>query len=442
MNDQNVNPDNKYDVIIIGGGLNGMLQSLSLAVHGISCAIIDHNDAANMQKFEYDGRTSAITSASLNMINLLGLDENLLGHSEAVDKIMVREGHDGAPIIFEDGDLLARIFENQKLRLALWDAVQKNDHISPYFASNVAQHHVHDHGVDIILGDGTNLTADLLIGADGSNSQVRQWAKIALSQWQYDHHALVGAVLHNKPHDNIAHEIFFNEGPLALLPMPNSAPKPAPKTMPKPGPKPGPKSGPNMGSSSEKSDDGLYRSSLIWSVPKHQSAAYMKLSPAIFCHELDKKTNGLLGSPRLATPLSSYPLGFHSAAQLTTKRIALIGDSAHRVHPIAGQGLNLGFRDVAALTEILVDGTRLGLECGDAQLLERYERWRSLDNLSVSMATDGVNQIYAWRGKFAASVRQMGMGLIQKSDSIKNLLTQEARGAAGELPKMLSGQLV
>lgn len=407
MNRQN----STHDVIIVGGGLIGLLQSLSLAIHGISSAIIDTSDPEAMRLRAFDGRTSAVTSASMNMLQLLGLETDILSSGADVTQIIVRDGHDGPPIIFDDGASLASVFENQKLRVALLDAVQNHDLISTHFAQQIKDQMIDDTGVQIILANGQTLSAALLIGADGSNSNVRKSAHIALSQWQYDHQALVGAITHEKPHNDIAYELFFNEGPLALLPMTNN-------------------------------EDGQYRSSLIWSVPQNQSAAYQKLSPSIFCHELDKKTGGLLGKCNLAAPLIHYSLGFHSANNLTAKRVALIGDSAHRVHPIAGQGLNLGFRDVAALTEILVEGLRLGLDCGDAQLLARYEKWRSVDNLSVSIATDSINHIYAMRGKMASRIRRLGMDLIQKSDSIKGFLTSEARGAAGELPKMLSGHLI
>ena len=395
-----------FDVIIVGGGLIGLLQALSLAQYDIRCAIIDQNNIADMQSERFDGRTSAITSASMNMLDMLGLDRSILGQGADIKKIIVRDGNDGPPLTFDDGDILATVFENQKLRRALLDSVIRHDNISPYFAAVIIDQNIDDYGVNITLDDNTIISANLLIGADGRSSKVRQSAKITLSQWQYDHIALVGAVAHDKPHHNIAHELFFNEGPLALLPMASDTNK-------------------------------QYRSSLIWSVPHSQSQAYQKLSPPIFAHELNKKTNGLLGDSELIAPLIAYPLGFHSAAHLTAKRVALIGDSAHQVHPIAGQGLNLGFRDVAALTETLVDGVRIGLECGDAQLLNRYKRWRSMDNLAVSIATDSINHIYAVKGKTAKNIRHMGMRIIEKSDSIKTFLSREARGAVGEMPKML-----
>ncbi len=399
------------DVIIVGGGLIGLLQSLSLAQYGITSNIIDHSDTQVMQDLKFDGRTSAIISSSLKMLKMLNLDPEILGKGQAIEKIIVRDGYNGPPIDFHDDETLAIVYENQNLRRALLEAVLHNEHITTFFPAKILEQNINDYGADILLDNGCMLSASLIIGADGRNSDIRNKAGIKLSQWNYDHHALVGAIRHKKPHNNIAYELFFPDGPLALLPM-------------------------------ETNEEGLFRTSLIWSVPSSQHQAYRKLSHKIFCHELNKKTGDLIGACDLSAPLISYPLGFHSAADITAKRTALIGDSAHRVHPIAGQGLNLGFRDVAALTEILVEGVRLGLDCGDAQLLDRYERWRSVDNLSVSVATDSINHIYAMRGKTASNIRKLGMGLIQKSDIIKNYLTHEARGTAGELPKMLSGHAI
>lgn len=399
--------ETNFDVIIIGSGLIGLLQALSLAQYDVRCAIIDQSDIGNMQSHNFDGRTSAITSASLNLLTMLDLDQSILGRGADIKKIIVRDANDGPSLFFDDKNIFATVFENQKLRKALLDAALKHNNITSYFSAQIIDQNIDDYGVNIILDDNVRLRSSLLIGADGRNSKVRNSAKITLSHWDYDHSALVGAIAHEKPHDNIAHELFFNEGPLALLPMASDI-------------------------------DGQHRSSLIWSVPQSQSKAYQKLSPRIFSHELNKKTNGLLGEANLIAPLITYPLGFHSAAQITSKRVALVGDSAHRIHPIAGQGLNLGFRDVAALTETLVNGVRMGLECGDIQLLERYERWRSLDNLAVSIATDAINHIYAVKGNMAKNIRRTGMSMIQKSGNIKAFLSQEARGISGETPKMLS----
>ena len=165
----------------------------------------------------------------------------------------------------------------------------------------------------------------------------------------------------------------------------------------------------------------------------------MKLSDRGFAAELDKASGGALGTISMAAPRSSYPLGFHHSARVTDQRIVLIGDAGHGIHPIAGQGLNLGFRDVAALTEVLVDGMRLGMDPGDAQLLARYERWRGLDTLMVAMATDGLNRLFGIPGKPASAVRRFGMGLVARAKPLQGFFMDEARGTSGAMPKLLQG---
>jgi 2-octaprenyl-6-methoxyphenol hydroxylase len=174
-------------------------------------------------------------------------------------------------------------------------------------------------------------------------------------------------------------------------------------------------------------------------VPQEDAAGWLALNDEDFAGEAQAAMGGFLGKVALLAPRSSYPLGFHHAAQITAKRLALVGDAGHAIHPIAGQGLNLGFRDVAALAEVLVEGARLGLDLGDSQLLDRYQRWRSLDALSVAVATDSLTRIYGIRGKTASAVRRLGMGLIERISPIKNRLMSEARGTSGDLPLLLRG---
>ncbi len=186
-------------------------------------------------------------------------------------------------------------------------------------------------------------------------------------------------------------------------------------------------------------DANRHRSAIVWSVPKDDAAGWLKLSDEDFAAEAEAAMGGFLGHVALAAPRSSYPLGFHHAAQITAQRLALVGDAAHAIHPIAGQGLNLGFRDGAALAQVLVEGARLGLDLGDAQLLARYQRWRALDSLMVAMATDSLTRIYAVPGRAASAVRRLGMGLINRLGPVRNRLMEEARGTSGDLPLLLRG---
>jgi len=264
-----------------------------------------------------------------------------------------------------------------------------------------------DHQVVVGLEDGRKLCAPLLIAADGRNSRTREAAGINIARWKYDHQAIVSVIRHEQPHDNIAYEIFYPTGPFALLPMTD--------------------------------DSGGHRSAIVWSVPEHDAGGWLSLNDEDFAAEAAAAMGGFLGKVEMLAPRSSYPLGFHHAAEITAKRLALVGDSAHAIHPIAGQGLNLGFRDAAALTEVLVEGARLGLDLGDKQLLDRYQRWRSLDALSVAFATDSLTRIYGVPGKTASKVRRFGMALIDRVSPIRNRLMNEARGTSGQLPLLLRG---
>src|SRR5260221_4611394 len=187
-------------------------------------------------------------------------------------------------------------------------------------------------------------------------------------------------------------------------------------------------------------DDKLsHRSAIVWSVPQEDAAGWLSLNDEDFAAEAEAAMGGFLGKVEMLVPRSSFPLGFHHAAQITAKRLALAGDAAHAIHPIAGQGLILGFRDVAALAEVLVEGSRLGLDLGDRQLLDRYQRWRSLDALSVAFATDSLTRIYGIPGDAASAVRRFGMGLVGRISPLSNPLMSAARGTSGDLPLLLRG---
>jgi 2-octaprenyl-6-methoxyphenol hydroxylase len=184
---------------------------------------------------------------------------------------------------------------------------------------------------------------------------------------------------------------------------------------------------------------GGHRSAIVWSVPNEDATGWLALNDNDFAAEAEAAMGGFLGKIELLAPRSSFPLGFHHAAQITAQRLALVGDSAHAIHPIAGQGLNLGFRDAAALAQVVVEGARLGLDLGDQQLLDRYQRWRSLDALSVAFATDTLTRIYGVPGKTASAVRRFGMGLVGRITPLRDKLKSEARGTSGDLPLLLRG---
>ncbi len=413
-----MNNEDTADVIILGGGMIGLVQSLALAAHGISSHVIDHADPAVMLGDGFDGRTSAVSSSSMKMLEAIGLADALAGKGCAIEQIWVSDGLKPGELDFvpsEDDGYLGQMFENRLLRRTLYHAAMASPHIQLHMPMAALNKHRDAAGVQVTLANGKRLNADLLIVAEGRQSQTRDEAGLKIAHWQYDHNALVGAIYHEKPHNQVAYEIFYSTGPFAVLPMLDCP---------------------------DGENKGRHRSAIVWSQTRGQAPAYMKLSPRAFAAELEKAMGGLLGSVEIAAPLSSYPLGFHHCTAVTAQRLALVGDSAHGIHPIAGQGLNLGLRDVATLTEVLVDGMRLGLDLGDTQLLDRYSRWRSVDTLMVAMATDTLNRLFSIPGRTASAVRRFGMGLVQRTRPAKAFFMAEARGESGALPKLLQGDIV
>ena len=403
--------DNTADVIIIGGGLIGLTQALALAGQGISSHVIDRADQANMLEASFDGRTFAISSSSYKLFEAIGMGEALAGKGCPIEKIWVSDSLKAGSLDFapdEEDGFLGQMFESRYLRGVLYKAAQEHPDIHLHMPAKIISKSRDAGGAKVVLEGGRELTADLMIVAEGRKSETREEAGINIAHWQYEHHAIVGAMYHALPHNNIAYEIFYPTGPFAVLPMLDD-------------------------------ENGRHRSAIVWSVKSEDAAGYMKLSPRGYAAELEKGMGGILGEVELSAPLSSYKLGFHHASAITAERLVLIGDSAHGIHPIAGQGLNLGLRDVAALTEVLVDGMRLGLDFGDAQLLDRYSRWRSIDTLLIAVSTDGLNRLFSIPGKTASAVRRFGMAMVQRAAPAKAFFMAEARGESGALPKLLRG---
>jgi 2-octaprenyl-6-methoxyphenol hydroxylase len=345
----------------------------------------------------------------MRMLETIGVASHLAEPGCPIWRIAVADGLDPGGLQFDpdDGEPLGRMNENRHLRGALQARAEAGKNIWLLWKSQVESVDRAEHGVTVALGDGRKLHAPVLIAADGRNSVTREAAGIAVARWKYDHQAIVSVVRHEQPHEHVAYEIFYPAGPFALLPM---------------------------------NDDWAgHRSAIVWSVPDEDATGWLSLSDADFAAEAEAAMGGFLGKIEMLAPRSSFPLGFHHAAKITAERLALVGDAAHAIHPIAGQGLNLGFRDVAALAQVLVEGARLGLDLGDRQLLDRYQRWRSLDSLSVAFATDTLTRLYGVRGRTASAIRRFGMGLVGRISPLRDRLMNEARGTSGDLPLLLRG---
>lgn len=402
------------DVIILGAGMIGLTQALTLAAHGLTVAIIDRADPADLINPGKDERVSAINSASWNMFDAIGLADKLKPNGCAIEKILVNDGLKPGTLDFvpgEDEGPMGVMVENALLRRLLFEAVQAEDAITLHMPAQVASSDRGEHRVEVMLDDGQPLTAPLLIAADGRGSRMREEAGIIMAHWQYDHNAIVCKIAHEKPHGNTAYELFFPAGPFALLPMLDD-------------------------------ENGKHRSAVVWTVSRKDGPALANINKRAFVAEMTKRTGGFLGEIELLTDRPTYPLGFHHSSHLTADRMVLIGDAGHGIHPIAGQGLNLGLRDVAALTECLVDAARTGLDLADAQVLARYDRWRSLDNMTVSAATDILTRLFGLPGETSSAIRRFGIGLVQRIPPLKAQFMAEAKGETGDLPKLLMGEMV
>jgi 2-octaprenyl-6-methoxyphenol hydroxylase len=401
----------KRDLLILGGGLVGMTLALAAAKKGLSSHVVDRADPAELTAEGFDGRASAISTASWNLFGNIGLAERLEPHACPIASIAVTDGMKPGRIDFQpephEGSL-GRMFANRTLRLALFEAAEKEPLIAWHSRTEVVTRERGEFGVSATLADGTRLDASLMVAAEGRNSPTREDAGIAVAKWDYRHRAIITVLGHEKPHENVAWEIFYPAGPFALLPLLDTP-------------------------------DGGHRSALVWTVAERDAAGVLALSDRAFTHEVAKRMHGIFGAVTTQGPRSSYPLGFHHTAKITGERLALVGDAAHGIHPIAGQGLNLGLRDVGALVEVIAEGRRLGLDPGDAQLLARYERWRGLDSFMVALATDGLTRLFGIPGRLPSLVRRFGMGMVQRAPTLKHWFMDEARGVSGELPELLKG---
>jgi 2-octaprenyl-6-methoxyphenol hydroxylase len=399
----------RTDVIILGGGLVGLTLAAALDSSGLSALVIDPADPGQRISAAFDGRTSAVSSSSMRMLETIGVTGSLAAAGCPIRRIAVADGLEPGGLHFDaEGDEpLGWMHENRHLRAALQARAEAGKSIDLRWGRRAETIARGEHGVTVTLDDGAILRAPLLVAAEGRNSPTREEAGIRMARWQYDHRAIVSVLRHERPHEHVAYEIFYPEGPFALLPMTD--------------------------------DEGGHRSAIVWSVPEADAAGWLALTDDEFAGEAEAAMGGFLGGVSLLAPRSSYSLGFHHAATITAERLALVGDSAHAIHPIAGQGLNLGFRDAAALAQVLVEGARVGLDLGDRQLLDRYERWRALDSLSVAVATDGLTRLYGVPGQAASAIRRFGMGLVGRIAPLRDRLKSEARGTSGDLPLLLRG---
>ncbi len=409
------------EVLIVGGGLAGLTQGIALAGAGIDTLVVDRADPAHIKDAAHDGRASAIARGSMRMLGALGIWARMAKEAAPILDIRVSDGRVGrgaAPLFlhFAQEDLDAEtagpmgyIVENRVTRAALSARAAELPKLTLLAPANIAELVRGPGAVAAKLDDGRALCAQVVIAAEGRNSKLRQDAGIKTTQWDYPQSGIVATVHHGQPHHGVAHEHFLPAGPFALLPMTDTL-------------------------------GGQHRSSLVWTEKRDLVPAMMALPDDDFSAELMRRFGTSLGTLRANGRRWSYPLSLLFAERIIDRRLALIGDAAHGIHPISGQGLNLGLRDVAALAEILVDAKRLGLDLGGQQVLAGYPRWRRFDNLALIAATDSLNRLFSNDIGPLRLVRDLGLAAVNRMPPLKRFFMHHAMGLVGDLPKLVKGE--
>ncbi len=410
-----------FDVIVAGAGMTGATLALALAKSGLSVALIDAQPVSVKLAPAYDGRASAIAAASMNQWRALGIAAGLEAVAEPIRSILITDG--AAPgassgrgvctglLRFDSEDLggddpgapLGFMIENRHIRAALAEAEAAAgvEIIAPATVEVVETDPL---AATVTLNGGRVLAAPLVVGAEGRKSVVREAAGIKTYGWPYPQTGVVATVALAEPHGGVAHEYFLPSGPLAILPLTDQ------------------------------------RASLVWTEKTNRAQALIDASPEAFEAHLARRFGDYLGRPTLVGPRFSFPLALQMAERMTGARTALIGDAAHAIHPIAGQGLNLGLKDVAALAEVIVDARRLGEDWGSELVLARYARWRRFDAAALATATDLFTRLFSNDIPVLRAVRGRGMALVNRLKPARSLFVREAAGALGDRPRLLRGE--
>jgi 2-octaprenyl-6-methoxyphenol hydroxylase len=399
----------QVDCIVAGGGLAGLSLALSLDQAGLATAVVDIADLPATLDPEFDGRASAVASASQRLLNSIGVWRHV-GACQPILEIRVVDQDSPLFLHFDHADVsdepLGFMVENRWLRYALLTEVAQRPSIQLFAPDHFQEVVRGPFGVEAHLTSGRMLRAPVIIGCEGRRSPLREAAGIHLAQWDYGQTAIIATVHHADPHGGIAHEIFRPEGPFAILPLSGN------------------------------------RSSIVWTASTAEAPAYLALPDRAFDAEIARRFGDFLGPIEIQPQRWSFPLAYQHADSYTAERLALVADAAHGIHPIAGQGLNMGWRDIAALTEVLVDAARLGLDIGSTSVLERYARWRRTDNVIEGAATDALNRLFATNFPPVRVARRLGLAAVNRMPPLKRLFMQEARGLVGKLPRLLKGEAV
>ncbi|SPF79876.1 FAD-dependent monooxygenase [Pseudoprimorskyibacter insulae] len=400
----------RYDIAIVGGGLNGPALALAVARAGLSSIVIDALPEPVRSGAEFDGRGYALALSSKRMLAALGLWGDLAEHAQAMHEIKVTDGRVGDSRVFlglhfdsaeiEEGPM-GFMLEDRFLRRRLLQAMSDADLIDHLSGQTVVAQDVTPEGATLTLANGDTIAARLIVGADGRSSGTAARAGIRRTGWDYGQTALVCAISHELPHNGVAHQFFMPPGPLAILPLPGN------------------------------------QSSIVWSERTATAQQINALPDDAYMDVLRPRFGDFLGKIELAGKRFTYPLNLTLANSFVGDRLALVGDAAHGMHPIAGQGLNAGLRDVAALAHVITHAQRRGEDFTLPQVLARYEQWRRFDTATLATATDLFNRLFSNDNPLLRLGRDIGMGLVNAVPSLRRGALREAAGITGDLPDLM-----
>jgi 2-octaprenyl-6-methoxyphenol hydroxylase len=398
-------------IVIGGGAFAGLALALALRQGlGPDLPIIVADPALGTRPSR-DPRATAIVAACRRLFEAIGVWDQVSGGAQPIMDMVVTDSklEDATRPVFltfsgnvEPGEPFAHMVENRFLIDALVERAAAEGVDLRGLA--VADFSAHSGGVDVTLSDGSVIEASVLVAADGARSKLRERAGIATHGWDYDQSGIVVTVGHDRDHHGRAEEHFLPAGPFAILPLTGK------------------------------------RSSLVWTEKRAEAGRIVSLGEEEFHGELERRFGLQLGEVKALDKPRAFPLGYFVARSFIAERLALVGDAAHVIHPIAGQGLNMGLKDVAALAEVIVDAARLGIDPGQVDVLERYQRWRRFDTMAMGFATNSLNFLFSNESTLLRTVRDIGLGLVDRAPPLKGMFIRQAAGLAGEVPRLLKGE--
>ena len=398
------------DILIVGGGLNGPALALALAQSGLTVTVIDALTVKTRKNAGFDGRAYALALASVRLLKAIGIWDRVAENAQPMLEIKVSDGRAGegpSPFLmhFDHAEIeegpMGHMLEDRFLRHAFLQAMSEEKAITHLSGQEVTEQEITPTGVTVTLASGKTLSGRLLIGSDGRTSGTARRAGITRTGWGYGQTALVAAIEHELPHNGIAHQFFMPPGPLAILPLPGNV------------------------------------SSIVWSETEETAGQFAALSDADFMEVLRPRFGDFLGAIKLRGKRFTYPLGLTIANHLVADHVALIGDAAHGLHPIAGQGLNAGLRDVGALTQVITHAHRRGEDFAAADVLARYQTWRRFDTTTLAITTDLTNRLFSNDNPLLRAARDLGMGALNAMPGLRRGFIREAAGLTGDLPDLM-----